>query len=431
MKIDGEVALFSLRGRVALNRRLLVIATLLALLVLIVADSCFLIGFTPATTTELIQGGLIAEMISKINETGIYNTVYAFQNLTTRIYGSSGNVDAATYLHNRLNSIPHLNVEYQSNLSNIIATLPGVDKTSNATYIVGAHYDSISSTGYAPGATDNSGGVAIVLEFARIMSQYSFNHTLKFAFWNCEENGQLGSTEYVKQAHDNGVNVSLYLNFDSSCYDPYNRMTLELMFNNQSSWVSEMMTGYNTLYGINFTLNYNTHTCSSDQSPFWAYGYTAVMTHSESHGPAHSPDDTIDKVSTAYAQKNGKLGMSLLAALAEAQDPTPTPTLTPASTPTSTPTPSPLPSSSTSPTQTTTTPPTFTTSISPPPIPTPIPNSSATPATPSPNTKQVPSPSPSPLLQLMKTSPYLYAAEILAILAISISVTTLIIKKKR
>jgi hypothetical protein len=164
-----------------------------------------------------------------------------------------------------------------------------------------------------------------VLELARIMSQYSFKHTIKFAFWNCEENGELGSIEYVKYAYSNKINVSLYVNLDSSCYDPDNRMTLDLMFNNQSSWVSDMMTEYNTLYGMNFTLDHNAHSCSSDYSSFWAHGYTAVMTHSETHGPQHTQDDTIDKVSIVYTQKNGELSMSLLAALAEVQSPTRTP----------------------------------------------------------------------------------------------------------
>jgi len=292
---------------------------MLAPLLLVIIWSCYLISSAPPLQGELVRNNFVAEMISQINKTEIYNTVNALQNLTTRAYGFSGNVEAGTYLYNRLSNITQLSVEIQGNYSNIIATLPGVDITSNATYIVGAHYDSISSDpSYAPGATDDGGGVAIVLELARIMSQYSFNHTLKFAFWNREEDGMLGSVEYVKQAYDNVMNVSLYLNFDSSCYDPNGQMVLDIISNQQSSWVSDIMTECNTLYGINFTLNYNVHADHhSDHDSFWAYGYTAVMTHSESDGPGHTPVDTIDKVSTVYAEKNGQLGMALLAALAE------------------------------------------------------------------------------------------------------------------
>jgi hypothetical protein len=273
-----------------------------------------LICLIPPASAQLTKDAKVAEMISKMSSTEIYNTVYALQNFTSRRTGTAGNAAAAAYLFNRLGNISRLIVEYQGNYKNVIATLPGVDPASNATYIVGAHYDSISSDpSYAPGATDDGGGVAIVLEFARIMSQYSFRHTLKFAFWNGEEGGSYGSAEYTKYLYDNRVNVSLYVNFDSSCYDPEGRMVLDIMSNPQSIWASQTMTNLNNLYGINFTLNYNAHTCSSDHQSFWAYGYTAVMTHSEEHGFAHSPADTVDKVSTEYAKRNGQLGMTLIA----------------------------------------------------------------------------------------------------------------------
>jgi len=45
------------------------------------------------------------------------------------------------------------------------------------------------------------------------------------------------------------------------------------------------------------------------------------MTHEEEHGPAHTADDTVDKISTAYAKKNGQLGMSAVAYLAGVQAP--------------------------------------------------------------------------------------------------------------
>ena len=41
------------------------------------------------------------------------------------------------------------------------------------------------------------------------------------------------------------------------------------------------------------------------------------MIHTESHGPAHRLEDTVDKVSTLYAMKNCQLGMSVLARLAQ------------------------------------------------------------------------------------------------------------------
>ena len=272
------------------------------------------ISFGAEPQASSTQDPIIAEMISKISESEIYDTVaYLTQTIGTRYYGTSGNTLAGTYLYNRLGNISGLTVEYQSSYRNVIATLPS---NSSEIYIVGAHYDTVSGS---PGATDNAGGVAIVLELARIMSQYRFKYTLKFAFWNREEAwNPTGATVYVQQA---AQNTSLYFNYDSSCYDPTNGFILDIMYNSRSTWVKDQITQYNTDYEVGFTLTYNVHTCTSDHIPFWNNGYTAIMTHEETHGPAHTSSDTIDKVNFLYAKKNGQLGMSVLAELAEVQGP--------------------------------------------------------------------------------------------------------------
>jgi len=266
----------------------------------------------------------IADMIKQVDEEEILNTVSVLQGFTSRYYGYPGNAMASSYLHGELSNITGLTVEYQGgDLRNIIATLPG--KESSKTFIVGAHYDSENSAdlSYAPGATDTGGGGAIVLELARIMSRYTFEHTVVFALWNAEEGGtgMMGSTAYVQYAKDNGLDIALYFNFDSTCYDPHDRLVLDIMYNDRSRCMSSLMTQCNSLYHIGFTLTYNAHTCGSDHRPFWEEGYTAVMTHEEEHGPAHTADDTVDKISTAYAKKNAQLGMSAVACLAGVQAP--------------------------------------------------------------------------------------------------------------
>jgi Zn-dependent M28 family amino/carboxypeptidase len=197
--------------------------------------------------------------------------------------------------------------------------------------MVGAHYDSTSTNpNYAPGVTDNGGGCAIVLELARIMSQYSFRSTVKFAFWNREEDGCLGSADYVDNAMP--ANLTLYFNYDSAVLD---RATmLDIMYDDQS--VADIVTQQNNLYHIGLQLNYNGHyghgvTCRSDYMPFKDVGKTWVMTHVQvtagtptpdnaaDHAYQHTPDDTVDKISVAFAKKNAQLGMSTIAKLAEDQ----------------------------------------------------------------------------------------------------------------
>jgi hypothetical protein len=280
-------------------------------------------GYQPNETLHPEVSGTpdpaIAAMLLQVNESGMYRTVEALQEIPTRAYGTPGNREAAEYLYGRLSAIPNVSVEFQGGeLRNIIAVLPGQDEATGKVIIVGAHYDSSSSDpAHAPGVTDNGCGVAIVMDLARVMSLYHFQHTMEFALWNGEEgNGDeslLGSSSYARQAKNGSLDIPLSMNYDSSCYDPENRSVVDIIYNLESRPMAEEMVRSNTLYGINATLTYNLFHCYSDHRPFWSEGYPAIMTHSESHGFHHTPDDTIDKASFPYARKNARLGMAVLA----------------------------------------------------------------------------------------------------------------------
>ena len=268
-------------------------------------------------------------MIGSMNEANMYSTTYDLQNINMRLYGSTGNEQAQTYLYNKLSVIPG-QVAYEGGHNNIIATLPGTDPSAGIV-MVGAHYDSrsVNLTDVnlrAPGAADNAAGVAVVCELARVMGQHQFNHTVEFALRNAEEEGRVGSREWTGIAAADHVQVSLYLNCDGACYDPDNHFILDLIYNNQSAWAAQMMVNDNALFGINFTLTYNNcHNCNSDHVSFWSNHYSAMMTAAETRGPEHSASDTIDRVSMAYLLKNSQLGLAVLAQTAE---------IWPASTPT-------------------------------------------------------------------------------------------------
>lgn len=60
-----------------------------------------------------------------------------------------------------------------------------------------------------------------------------------------------------------------------------------------------MKTSYNYLYPISFNLTYNVHICTRDYQPFRNNGYTAVMTHAETYGSTHTPNDTVNKMLAA------------------------------------------------------------------------------------------------------------------------------------
>jgi Peptidase family M28 len=76
---------------------------------------------------------------------------------------------------------------------NIIAQRAGTNPESG-TILVGAHYDTVA---VSPGADDNSTGVAVLLELARLMADYPTPRTLQLAFFDEEEVGLLGSRAFV------------------------------------------------------------------------------------------------------------------------------------------------------------------------------------------------------------------------------------------
>ncbi|MGY4867064.1 M28 family metallopeptidase [Mycolicibacterium elephantis] len=79
--------------------------------------------------------------------------------------------------------------------------------------MVGAHLDSVPE---GPGINDNGSGVSAVLETAlQLGASPDVNYAVRFGFWGAEENGLLGSSDYVASLNvDELRDISLYLNFD-------------------------------------------------------------------------------------------------------------------------------------------------------------------------------------------------------------------------
>jgi Zn-dependent M28 family amino/carboxypeptidase len=239
----------------------------------------------------------------------------------SRTVGQPGNKQAAAYLHERFKQIPGLHVAPLAGpWNNVIATLPGTDPASRELFIVGAHYDSRGKRPeLAPGATDDAAGIAIVLEMARILSQHRFTHAIMFACWNGEEIGLKGSREFVQQLVKDGRSVSLYLSYDSTAYDPKNRLVLDVIAKAPAAAAKKLLFENNQRHAIGFSLVENRHACGGDHIPFVEAGFPAINTHQEDHGAHyHTANDTIERVSFPYAAKNCQLGLSIIATLAKA-----------------------------------------------------------------------------------------------------------------
>ena len=85
--------------------------------------------------------------------------------------------------------------------SNVLGEIPGTD-LSQEVVMMGAHFDTWHAS---PNASDNTSGVAVVLEAARILKAIGAEprRTIRVALWSGEEQGLYGSRAYVRKHFGN------------------------------------------------------------------------------------------------------------------------------------------------------------------------------------------------------------------------------------
>jgi hypothetical protein len=100
------------------------------------------------------------------------------------------------------------------------AVLPGNSLADNSVLIFLAHADSRAASSCtatsvsAKGMEDNASGVSLVMELARVMSQFSFSQTIVFMITTGEEQGLYGSTAFATYLHNANIPVKAVLNND-------------------------------------------------------------------------------------------------------------------------------------------------------------------------------------------------------------------------
>jgi len=93
------------------------------------------------------------------------------------------------------------------NAFNIVADLPGADKADEVV-MLGAHFDSWHT---GTGATDNAAGSAVMMEAMRLLktSGVKLRRTVRIGLWGGEEEGLLGSKEYIKAHYGDPATMAL------------------------------------------------------------------------------------------------------------------------------------------------------------------------------------------------------------------------------
>ncbi len=265
----------------------------------------------------------ITEMVNSINETRV---LYFFQNLLSfgiRYTGTTNCTQAGNWIYNEFEEMG-LDVEFHEwkiknfESRNLVATLHGNDTSSNAIFIICAHYDTIK---ISPGANDDGSGIVAVLCIAEILSKYSFNHTIKFIAFSGEEVGTYGSFTYARDAYKKGDNIVAVLNLDIIGYAETieGGKILRFFHEEPSTWIAEFAKTVSEKYEniLDITVESLPNYPGADNQAFVDYGYDGVWI--AQHDPnwvGHSENDTLDYINLTYQIKSTKLMLSVLTELA-------------------------------------------------------------------------------------------------------------------
>ena len=230
-------------------------------------------------------------------------------------YNYPENVKARDWLVSELESYG-LDVSLQGEFDNVVAERK--NNASDKVILLGAHYDTVPTT---PGADDNNSAIAVCLEAARVLSKYS-DASFRVVIFNREEDGLLGSYEYVDEINKNDIAevhifemVGYFTSKEGSQKSPAGLPIslpdkgnfIGVLSNSKSNAVAKKigtafkMIGSNTpmlslktYFGIEKVF---TDLLRSDHTPFWEAGIPAVMwtDTSEFRNPNyHAPTDTPD-----------------------------------------------------------------------------------------------------------------------------------------
>lgn len=235
-----------------------------------------------------------------------------------------GNELAAGYISQKLESYgltpEYLN--YSATGKDVFAIQWGTDYPDQK-YVFCAHYDSMPDSSIAPGADDNASGTAAVLEAARILSQYTSKYTIIYALWDEEEQGLVGSLNWVYQVYNAGWTIEGAINMDMIAWDSDNdgQFWINTKDIGSSVMMADKAVEVNQLYQIGLDPQVLNPGYGSDNIPFWSYGYSAIGVE-ELYGIDwndyyHTTGDKLDKFNLPFFHGCAKIVIGTLASLAE------------------------------------------------------------------------------------------------------------------
>ncbi len=134
----------------------------------------------------------VAEIAGRVSGQRLRRTVEAISEPRNFFRELAANQRVAKWIFDRFAALD-LAPRYQGEFANVVAMTPACG--AQPAVLIGAHYDSVPD---CPGADDNASAVAAMLECAQLAGRDFRQLPLCFVAFNCEEDGLLGSGDFVE-----------------------------------------------------------------------------------------------------------------------------------------------------------------------------------------------------------------------------------------
>lgn len=224
--------------------------------------------------------------------------------ITSRHYNNQGNSRAADFIYSKFveyGYTPEIHTFSNGRGENVIATKIGT-KYPDKEFIICGHYDNMPSGNNSPGADDNASGTVAVLEAARLFANLDFDYTIRFAAWDEEEIGLVGSYAYAQRASNLNQDIIGVLNLDMIAWDSNNNFVYTIATNTLSQDFTNDFISTTKLYQPVLNHNYY-YTTASDHASFWQFNYPAMLVIEDWYdfnAYYHTPNDDIDILNVPY-----------------------------------------------------------------------------------------------------------------------------------
>lgn len=256
---------------------------------------------TPEFVRECAAAGAVAVMIASDKEkTLLYTAPVSFNGEVSPMPAVSIAKEDVDFLRRLLSAGTTVEVSLTVTntlgpaftANNVVGEIRG-SETPDEVVVLGAHLD---SNDLGPGSLDNAAGCAALLETARAIKQLGLRpkRTIRFVFFMGEEEGMIGSTEYVK-AHLGGMDkVVAALIMDIGAGKPLGWFSM-----GRTDLDDEIRSLMTPLSHLGVSMIVNAAFAATDNAAFMAAGVPnlVMLQDDASYFPVHhTAADTPDKV---------------------------------------------------------------------------------------------------------------------------------------